>query len=213
MDQHYHQLLYIHFEYIELIGHTQSKKQKQSHRPDVDDAGYSPYQIHPSPQMVNVHASVAPGLQHTNSGQLLVHSSAGYGMTTPDELMFFDRAKKALDTREAYEDFLKLLNLFSKDIIDAKTLVDRAEVFLGDGDLLVEFKELMAYDDPKTRAERGPPGSVRMREPEPLVAQPPDDDLGPSYRRLPESVSCCPVEPWINRELFLIGDLSGLLGP
>ncbi|EIN13854.1 hypothetical protein PUNSTDRAFT_110022 [Punctularia strigosozonata HHB-11173 SS5] len=166
---------------------NRSKKAKLAHRAEADSPNYSPFQTHPSPQMANAQLPGAPGMQHMPSGHLLVHSSAGYGMTTPDELMFFDRAKKALDTREAYEEFLKLLGLFSKDIIDARTLVERAEVFLGDGDLLVEFKELMAYEDAKTRAEHGPPGSIRTREPEPLVAQPPDDDLGPSYRRLPES--------------------------
>lgn len=63
------------------------------------------------------------------------------GTMSADKLLFFDRAKKSLENREVYEEFLKLLGLFSKEIIDLKSLVERTRVFLGDGDLMVEFKK------------------------------------------------------------------------
>jgi histone deacetylase complex regulatory component SIN3 len=44
--------------------------------------------------------------------------------------MFFERAKRALEARDVYDDFLKLLNMFTRDIIDLKTLVVRAEKIL-----------------------------------------------------------------------------------
>nr|GAT55275.1 predicted protein [Mycena chlorophos] len=106
--------------------------------------------------------------------------------TGTDKLLFFDRAKKTLENRQMYEDFLKLLNLFSKEVIDMKTLVERTQDgFLGDSELMDEFKELVGWDD--NTDEKGPPGSVRTGPPEALSALPMGDGEGPSYRRLPES--------------------------
>jgi len=103
--------------------------------------------------------------------------------------MFFDRAKKALESKEVYEEFLKLLSLFSKDIIDIKTLVERAKVFLGDENLMNEFKDLVGWDEKlENPIEHGPPGSIRTQAPDAVAPQPVDDGEGPSYRRLPESV-------------------------
>jgi paired amphipathic helix protein Sin3a len=108
------------------------------------------------------------------------NSSAG-------KLLFFDRAKKSLENRDVYDDFLKLLNLFSKDVIDVEVLIERAKVFLGDGELMAEFKDLMGWDD-RDKIEKGPPGSIRTGPPELPAALPVDDGEGPSYRKLPPSV-------------------------
>ena len=110
------------------------------------------------------------------------------GTMSADKLLFFDRAKKLLENREVYEEFLKLLSLFSKEIIDVKTLVERARIFLGDGDLMLEFKNLVGWDDKTENVENGPPGSIRTGPPEALLALPADDGEGPSYRQLPDSV-------------------------
>lgn len=112
----------------------------------------------------------------------------GRTMTSPDELLFFDRAKKALESRDTYDDFLKLLNLFSKDIIDSKTLIQQAQLFLGDGDLFSQFKELMGWDE-RHSVEYGPPGSIRTGPPESLPPDRTEEGQGMSYRRLPATVS------------------------
>lgn len=102
--------------------------------------------------------------------------------------MFFDRAKKSLENREHYEEFLKLLSLFSREIIDVKTLIERTRIFLGDGELMSEFKELVGWDEKQDNVENGPPGSIRTGPAEPLSALPADDGEGPSYRRLSSKV-------------------------
>ncbi|KAF9245891.1 hypothetical protein BU15DRAFT_85551 [Melanogaster broomeanus] len=59
--------------------------------------------------------------------------------------------------------------------------------FLGDGDLLTQFKDVLRVDERQTGVEHGPPGSTRTGPPEPLPALPADEGEGPSYRKLPES--------------------------
>jgi paired amphipathic helix protein Sin3a len=137
-------------------------------------------------------AALPAPFQHPHSlqPQGLSYGIGHLGSTSADKLLFFDRAKKALESREMYEDFLKLLSLFSKEIIDIKTLIERTHVFLGEGDLLAEFKELIGWDERQDNAENGPPGSIRTGPPEALSALPADDGEGPSYRKLPDSVSC-----------------------
>lgn len=173
--------------------HLQSKKPKHNHK-DPDSPVFSPYAGPASPQLVSAIPPMGmPPSQlsaqnihphHHASSHVLGHGTA----TSPDKLLFFDRAKKALENREIYEEFLKLLSLFSKDVIDSKTLIEHAQVFLGDGDLMVEFKELIGWDAERG-IENGPPGSIRTGPPEALSALPVDDGEGPSYRRLPDSVS------------------------
>ena len=118
-----------------------------------------------------------------------------------EELAFFDRAKKFLDQREAYDDFLKLLSLYTKDILGIKDLVLKVdELFNGDADLCTQFRLLIEWDDDRDgqgmgNVEHGPPGSLRMGPPEALSAAPVDDGLGPSYRRCPDSVSILLGDP------------------
>jgi paired amphipathic helix protein Sin3a len=140
-----------------------------------------------------------PGAQILQAQHSQFPYVAGPTSNPADKLLFFDRAKRTLD-REVYEEFLKLLSLFSKEIINIKTLVERVKVFF-EGDLLADFKDLVGWDDRLESVEYGPPGSIRTGPPEALQAQPADDGEGPSYRRLPESVSInamCSTTPLIS---------------
>ena len=107
------------------------------------------------------------------------------GSNAQDELAFFDRAKNALKSRETYDEFLKLLNLFSREIIDARTLVVRAETYLGDGELYNQFKDLMGWDAQRDGDNKGPPGSIRDWSTQQTETE---ERYGKSYRRLPLSV-------------------------
>ena len=110
-------------------------------------------------------------------------------VSSQDELLFFDRTKQALEGEGTYDDFLKLLNLFAQDVINTQTLIEQATHFLGDSDLMVQFKELMGWDEKATNTDFGPPDSIRTRPPDPQAPVCPDDGKGPSYRRLPDYVS------------------------
>lgn len=69
-----------------------------------------------------------------------------------DDGQFFDRVKRALDNRETYNEFLKVVNLFTQDIIDSARLVRESRTFLGEGELMAQFKEILGYDERKERA-------------------------------------------------------------
>ncbi|KAI0066497.1 hypothetical protein BV25DRAFT_1868189 [Artomyces pyxidatus] len=142
-----------------------------------------PSNHHPHSQPVTTFHTMSA---HLSQPSMAMSQMAGPSSTTQDELMFFDRAKKMLEGRETYDDFLKLLNMYSKDVIDLKQLVIRAEAFLGDSDLLTQFKNLVSWDDKKGSVEHGPPGSVRTGPPDLVLPRPADDGQGPSYRRLPD---------------------------
>ena len=70
--------------------------------------------------------------------------------SSQDELIFWDRIKKVLEPMGTYDDFLKLLSLYSSEVVELQALVEQAEHFLGDvgnGELLAQFKDLVGWDD------------------------------------------------------------------
>jgi paired amphipathic helix protein Sin3a len=53
-----------------------------------------------------------------------------------------------MGNRTTYNEFLKILNLFSQELIDAKTLVDRVEPFLVKGPELFDwFKKFVRFEE------------------------------------------------------------------
>ncbi|PFH48078.1 hypothetical protein AMATHDRAFT_150621 [Amanita thiersii Skay4041] len=68
-----------------------------------------------------------------------------------EDMQFFDRVKRALDNRDTYNEFLKLINLFTQGYIDTARLVKESRNFLGDTELLRQFREILDWDDKKER--------------------------------------------------------------
>ncbi|KAI6135502.1 hypothetical protein EV401DRAFT_2085142 [Pisolithus croceorrhizus] len=176
-----------------------TKKVKHAHRPgEPESPHFTPYGLptasppHPTQSATLIHShamsqSAFAHLQMMPGVQPIIPGAHPSVVSPPDDLLFFERAKRTLESRDTYEEFLKLLNLYSKDIIDTKMLVDLAQAFLGDGELLSQFKEVAGYDERQDNVEYGPPGSIRTGPPEPVSAQPAGEGEGPSYRRLPDS--------------------------
>jgi paired amphipathic helix protein Sin3a len=109
-----------------------------------------------------------------------------------DEFGFFDRVKKYLDDRTTYTEFLKLLNLFTQEIIDVGTLLEKSLLFFGQNDELVgQFKDLVGWDPIKDGRIAGEDWII---DNEPVLERPGVQlhlmkSFGPSYRKLPDSVS------------------------
>ena len=138
-------------------------------------------------------------------------------LASPDEVAFFDKVKKFIDDKVTYHEFLKLINLFVQDMIDVKTLVERAESFIGNaGDVWTTFKKVVGADEagnvgPSATSAQGGYGfggmilvesqvvenTPMLDRIKPYLDGPKVKSFGPSYRKLPKTVSisrlCCGV--------------------
>lgn len=103
-----------------------------------------------------------------------------------EEIAFFDRAKKHIANKQTYNEFLKVLNLFSQRIIDKNVLVDRVEGFLsGNKELMDWFKAFVKYD--------GKPLSIlNIPYKKHLLELNLCKSYGKSYRKLPKSETYMP---------------------
>ncbi|RCI04557.1 Transcriptional regulatory protein sin3 [Rhizopus stolonifer] len=96
------------------------------------------------------------------------------------EVEFFDRVKRHIGNKQSYYSFLRILNMFSQQVFDANTLIDKCEPFLGGNKELFEhLKKLVGYD-----------GHDRIIENVPFI--PKFDhatcpEHGPSYRSVPKN--------------------------
>ncbi|KAJ9113677.1 hypothetical protein QFC22_005986 [Naganishia vaughanmartiniae] len=155
-------------------------------------------------------AGMAGGLGSGLQAHSSVHNTA---LANLDEVVFFERVKKQIDDRPTYHEFLKLLNLYTNDLIDGKILVERAMLFLGeDTDLAQDFKMLLRLNrgGPATYGiPANPPTGMISLDPLgvaenlPMLERPKVDlngqrASGPSYRKLPKSevnLSCAGRDP------------------
>jgi paired amphipathic helix protein Sin3a len=130
-------------------------------------------------------------------------------LASPDEVAFFDKVKKYIDDKVTYHEFLKLINLFVQDMIDMRTLYERAELFIGNSpEVWTMFRRMIGVDDvgnlgPKPNSAQAGYGFGGMIGVDAMVAEnvpmlersKPDlssskvKSYGPSYRKLPKSVS------------------------
>ncbi|THH08411.1 hypothetical protein EW145_g2724 [Phellinidium pouzarii] len=120
---------------------------------------------------------------------------------TQDDMFFFERVRLAIGSREVYNEFLKLINLFTQEIIDMRRLVEQSQTFLGD-ELLGQFKEILGWDaswdsnNGGIGSANGPNGlnghSGSSEGMERLTKDNLSIRYGPSYRRLPASEANVP---------------------
>ncbi|KAI0062716.1 hypothetical protein BV25DRAFT_1803353 [Artomyces pyxidatus] len=155
--------------------------------PSPRRSGHRSHSHHPPP-----HPPLLPHMTYHQPPPSSVNPNLPPGpMPGADETQFFTRVKQALVSREAYNEFLKLVNLFTQDFIDRARLVRESKSFLGETELMVQFKEILGWDEGLERAalarEREeaflPPG-----RPMTILDRPSKEELNirhGSYRRLP----------------------------
>lgn len=106
-------------------------------------------------------------------------------VATSEELAFFDRVKKHIGDKKRMNEFLKLCNLFSQDMIDREVLIHKASAFIGmSTDLMTWFKDFVGYDGPTQDVLQ--PIDNRPKPPTGRVSLSNCRGLGPSYRLLPK---------------------------
>lgn len=100
--------------------------------------------------------------------------------STSDDLAFFDRVKKYIANKQTFNEFLKLCNLFSQEVVDKNILVHKAATFIGSNqDLMAWFKKFIKYDGQDEIIVNEP----RVGEDKVVLSN--CRGLGPSYRLLP----------------------------
>lgn len=115
-----------------------------------------------------------------------------------DEIAFFDRVKKFLSNRSSMNEFLKLCNLFSQNIIDRNTLYHKGALFINaNADLMTFWKAFVGVDTQDIVIDNRP------APPTEKVSLSNCRGYGPSYRLLPKRVrlfpppSTLPLLTWI----------------
>ena len=97
-----------------------------------------------------------------------------------DELAAFDRIKKHLSNKQTYNEFLKICNLFTQDMIDKNTLMHKAYNFIGNNhELMNWFKDYIRYDGTDEIVDNKPKTATSK------VSLSNCRGLGPSYRLVP----------------------------
>ncbi|GAA5892975.1 hypothetical protein JCM8208_004141 [Rhodotorula glutinis] len=185
---------------------AKASSQQQQQQQQVEQPPVSPYGAPPSSAAAAAAAAAAhmghphpygapppgfpgaPLMQSAYDVYLAQHRNPP--LVQPDEFGFFDRVKKHLDDRDAYTEFLKLLNLFTQEIIDVQTLLSKSLLFIGGDEALVQgFKDLVGWDPVKDGRVRGEDWII---DNEPVLDRPRVElhllkSYGPSYRKLPDS--------------------------
>ncbi|TID07212.1 Paired amphipathic helix protein pst1 [Colletotrichum higginsianum] len=101
--------------------------------------------------------------------------------TNSDEIAFFEKVKKYLSNKTAFNEFLKVCNLFSQSIIDRNTVFHKGSVFFAaNPELLGFWKAFLKYEpheDVVDNRPAPPSGKVSLSN---------CRGYGPSYRLLPK---------------------------
>ncbi|KAM0524149.1 hypothetical protein ACHAPE_001407 [Trichoderma viride] len=98
-----------------------------------------------------------------------------------EEIAFFERVKKFLSNRSAMNEFLKLCNLFSQNIIDKNTLYHKGALFIGaNPELMTFWKGFVGVDSQDVVIDNRPAPPFEK------VSLSNCRGYGPSYRLLPK---------------------------
>ncbi|RIA87755.1 hypothetical protein C1645_776535 [Glomus cerebriforme] len=144
-----------------------------------------------SPSMLTSKSKKSKLLHKTPNDQVQSNSSLTPVKTEPtkvsdkqpaassEELMFFEKVKKYIANKHSYNEFLKLINLYSQQILDTYSLVKKVQNFIGQNTELFEwFKQFVKYDE-KDEIVQNTANSRPRVDLEGCIS------YGPSYRQLP----------------------------
>ncbi|KAK4128657.1 hypothetical protein N657DRAFT_676412 [Parathielavia appendiculata] len=108
-------------------------------------------------------------------------ASTPLAVSTQDDLAFFEKVKKHIGNRTAMTEFLKLLNLWTQDLITKEVLVYKANQFMGGNPELLNALKAMIRQDVADEAIENRPEPPTGR-----VSLSNCRGFGPSYRLLPK---------------------------
>ncbi|CAG8538127.1 9245_t:CDS:10 [Acaulospora colombiana] len=132
---------------------------------------------------------------HKTSGEQAHSSSSSMGLkvdsmkilepqplASTEELEFFEKVKRHISNKQSYNEFLKLLNLYSQQILDGKDLLKLMAPFLGgsNSELYAWLKQFLKLNERDEIVQNKANSRPRV-DLEGCISH------GPSYRKLPDS--------------------------
>ncbi|KAG7882014.1 hypothetical protein KL935_001171 [Ogataea polymorpha] len=173
---------------------SKDKKKKwgsqQLSQPIPSQKSYQMTQPYDEPPVSNIRASLQPRRKDENPSLLPgvpepVYPNAVESDLT-DEVTFFDKVKKAINNKQTYNEFLKFLRLYTSEVIDKDTLVEKAEGFIGGfPDLFDWFKSFVGWEEKPLHIENI---AIKKQQLDLMMCK----ACGPSYRLLPKSQTYMP---------------------
>ncbi|KAF0493793.1 Paired amphipathic helix protein pst1 [Gigaspora margarita] len=108
-------------------------------------------------------------------------------LASTEELEFFEKAKRYISNKHSYNEFLKLLNLYSQQILDGQSLLKYMAPFLGgtNSDLYAWLKQFLKLNERDEIVQNTANSRPRV-DLEGCIS------YGPSYRQLPDSEANMP---------------------
>jgi len=157
---------------------TCSRKNRRKRSSKANNASHKRSKLHHTKSTQPDAPAVSPTLTPALPEPLPPTITSG---ATTEEIAFFDRVKKFIGNKQTMNEFLKLCNLFSQDLIDKNVLVHKVASFIGGNpELMNWFKRFVHYDGRDEVIEnkpKAPTGRVTLSN---------CRGLGPSYRLLPK---------------------------
>ncbi|KAH3661386.1 hypothetical protein OGAPHI_006793 [Ogataea philodendri] len=157
-------------------------------------ASQKPYQMtqpYDEPPVSNLRATLQPRRRKDENPSLLpgvpepvFPNTAESDLT--DEITFFDKVKKTIANKQTYNEFLKFLRLYSSEVIDKDTLIEKVDGFLGGfPDLFDWFKSFVGWEEKPLHIENI---AIKKQQLDLMMCK----ACGPSYRLLPKSQTFMP---------------------
>ncbi|KAA1105509.1 Transcriptional regulatory protein sin3 [Puccinia graminis f. sp. tritici] len=174
---------------------NQSQSHSLPHQVIDPSIGGSSAYAHPHLQLVHdphLGSSNLAGYSTCQPSYVETHDAmGGRTLTNTKEVALFESIRKFINDPDLWLEFLRVLDLYNRSIIDFKTLLDRVSVFIGDDDeLLEDFKGLVGYDVKNDGLVEGEVWEIRntdIRERDKVDASTIQKEYGPSYKRLPRA--------------------------
>ncbi|RIB10495.1 hypothetical protein C2G38_1979696 [Gigaspora rosea] len=135
----------------------------------------------------NVNKKKRNGLPNSDRSPSLISILEPQPLASTEELEFFEKAKRYISNKHSYNEFLKLLNLYSQQILDGQSLLKYMAPFLGgtNSDLYAWLKQFLKLNERDEIVQNTANSRPRV-DLEGCIS------YGPSYRQLPDSEANMP---------------------
>eukprot|EP00126_Sphaerothecum_destruens_P001598 Sdes_comp15011_c0_seq1m3773 len=150
-------------------------------------------------------ASVAKKVKGLGAKEFTIQEAAKFG--TYDEFIFFDKVKRALNSKQAYDNFLRCINLYTIEVLNRMEVVSLVQGFIGRHyELMSWFKNFIGYKEPSSLQESFKPGGM-LKETWQEIDYTACKRYGCSYRALPKNYQLPVCSGRSKEDKLLLNDI------